>query len=106
MLRSSSQQSHRPFLTLGLWVPIGQPWESICDGYSKLVRRLLVPVVGAHRAFHVPLPVVHWCTGCWRLTLIARRARLSFLLSLVQSGPPLLWAILQSEGYVVRSDTR
>ena len=85
------------FFNIGLWVPNGKPWESICDGYSKLVRRLLVPVVGAQRAFHVPLPVAHWHTGCWRLTLIARRARLSLLLSLVQTGPPLLWAMLQSE---------
>ena len=44
-----------------------------------------------------PLPVVHWYTGCWRLELIARRARLSLLVSLVQTGPPLLWAMLQAE---------
>ena len=85
------------FFNIGLWIPSGQSWDSLCDGYSKLARRLLVPIVGAHRAFHVPLPVVHWYTGCRRLTLIARRARLSLLLSLVQNGPPLLWALLQSE---------
>ena len=95
------------FFNIGLWIPSGKSWESLCDGYSKLARRLLVPVVGAHRAFHVPLPVVHWYTGCWRLALIARRARLSLLLSLVQNGPPLLWAMLQSEASwfaVIRDD--
>ena len=85
------------FFNIGLWVPVGRSWESLSNGYSKLVRRLLVPNVGAHRAFHIPLPVAHWCTGCWRLDLIARRARLSLLVSLVQTGPPLLWAMLQEE---------
>ncbi|OLP97334.1 hypothetical protein AK812_SmicGene20330, partial [Symbiodinium microadriaticum] len=85
------------FFNIGLWVPHGPSWDSLCNGYSKLVRRMLVPNVGAHRAFHVPLPVVHWYTGCWRLELIARRARFSLLVSLVQTGPPLLWAMLQAE---------
>ncbi|OLQ00962.1 hypothetical protein AK812_SmicGene16321 [Symbiodinium microadriaticum] len=85
------------FFNIGLWIPCGPSWDSLCNGYSKLVRRMLVPNVGAHRAFHVPLPVVHWYTGCWRLELIARRARLSLLVSLVQTGPPLLWAMLQAE---------
>ena len=85
------------FFNIGLWLPSGQAWEMLSNGYSKLVRRLLITNVGAHRAFHVPLPFAHWSTGCWRLDLVARRARLSLLVSLVQAGPPLLWAMLQNE---------
>ena len=85
------------FFNVGLWLPTGPAWEMLCNGYSKLVRRLLITDVGAHRAIRVPLPVAHWCTGCWRLDLVARRARLSLLVSLVQAGPPLLWAMLQEE---------
>ena len=54
------------------------------------------------RAIRVPLPVAHWCTGCWKLDLVARRARLSLLVSLVQAGPPLLWAMLQEEASWLR----
>ncbi|CAE7947537.1 TNXB [Symbiodinium sp. KB8] len=95
------------FFNIGLWLPAGKAWEALRSGYSKLVRRLLVPTVGAHQAFHLPLPVAHWCTGCWHIELVARRARLSLLLSLVQVGPPLLWAMLQEEGQwcrVLRDD--
>ena len=97
------------FFNAGLWIPNGKTWEALCNGYSKLVRRLLVPIVGAHKAFHVPLPAAHWCTGCWRFSLVARRARLSFLVSLVQAGPSLLWAMLQAEATwftVIREDPR
>ena len=86
------------FFNVGLWIPTGPTWDALCSGYSKLVRRLLITTVGAHAALHMPLPIAHWCTGCWRMELVARRARFSILISLVQAGPPLLWAILQSEG--------
>ncbi|CAE7939956.1 rbcL, partial [Symbiodinium necroappetens] len=46
------------FFNIGLWVPKGQAWDSLCNGYSKLVRRLLVPNVGAHRAFHAGPPLL------------------------------------------------
>ena len=55
------------FFNVGLWLPSGPAWETLSNGYSKLVRRLLITDVGAHRALRVPLPVAHWCTGCWRL---------------------------------------
>ena len=85
------------FFNLGLWMPHGEAWEMLSCGYSKLVRRLLITDIGAHEVLHVPLPVAHWCTGCWRLELVATRARLSLLVSLATAGPPLLWAMLQSE---------
>ncbi|CAE7906300.1 unnamed protein product [Symbiodinium microadriaticum] len=91
------------FFNLGLWLPEGPAWDMLSSGYSKLVRRLLITDVGAHDALHVPLPVAHWCTGCWRLALVARRARLSLLVSLVKAGPPLLWAMLQSEATWLRT---
>ena len=97
------------FFNVGLWIPTGQAWKMLTSGYSKIVRCLLVPMVGAHRAFRVPLPIVHWCTGCWRLELVAKRARFSLLLSLTQAGPPLLWAMLQDERTwfdVLREDLR
>ena len=85
------------FFNIGMWIPAGKSWDSLANGYSKLVRRLLVTDVGPHEVLHTPLPIAHWYTGCWRLELVARRARFSLLLSLVQAGPPLLWATLQNE---------
>ena len=85
------------FFNVGMWIPEGPAWDMLTSGYSKILRRLMVPVVGAHKAFRIPLPIVHWCTGCWRLELVAKRARFSLLLSLTQAGPPLLWAMLQDE---------
>ncbi|CAE7870876.1 unnamed protein product, partial [Symbiodinium microadriaticum] len=97
------------FFNLGLWMPSGAAWEMLRCGYSKLVRRLLITDIGAHDVLRVPLPVAHWCTGCWRLELVATRARLSLLVSLALAGPPLLWAMLQSEAQwlqVIRDDLK
>ena len=97
------------FFNLGLWMPQGVAWEMLRSGYSKLVRRLLITDIGAHDVLRVPLPVAHWCTGCWRLELVATRARLSLLVSLAKAGPPLLWAMLQSEAkwlQVIQADLK
>eukprot|EP00439_Symbiodinium_sp_Y106_P051172 s4183_g6.t2 len=82
---------------LGLWVPSGKAWSLLNNAYSRLVRRLLSPSIPGERIFRVPLPVVHAATKCWKLGLVARRARLSLLVSLVNVGPELLWAALQAE---------
>ena len=56
----------------------------------------------------VPPSCAH-CYGCWTLDLVARRARLSLLVSLAIHGPDLLWAALQAEQTwmaVLREDLR
>ena len=81
----------------------------MANAYSRLVRRLLSPIIKGDRLFHIPLPLAHLATGCWKLELIARRARLSLLTSLVSTGPELLWATLQAEATwfaVVQDDLR
>ncbi|CAE6939333.1 Pol [Symbiodinium sp. CCMP2592] len=83
---------------MGLWVPGGRAWKMLNNAYSRLVRRLLAPTFKGDRLFRVPLVVAHVATGCWKLDLVARRARLSLLASLVVAGPDLLWATLQAEG--------
>ena len=93
------------FFNIGQWIPEGKAWKTLETGYSKLVRRLLYRDAGGDSLFR--LPFAHWSTGCWRLTLIARRARLSLLVSLTVAGPPLLWAALQEEAcwcQVVQAD--
>ena len=95
------------FFNVGQWIPEGKAWTTLETGYSKLVRRLLYRDVGGDSLFRLPLPFAHWSTGCWRLALIARRARLSLLVSLAAVGPPLLWAALQEEAswcQVVQAD--
>ena len=82
---------------LGLWVPSGKAWSLLNNAYSRLVRRLLSPSIPGERIFRVPLPVVHAATKCWKLGLVAGRARLSLLVSRVNVGPELLWAALQAE---------
>ena len=83
---------------IGQWVPGGKAWDRLAAGYNKLMRRLLQREVAGHRIFHLPVLLVPWFTGCWRLELVARRARLSLLVSLAKAGPTLLWAMLQEEG--------
>ena len=83
---------------IGQWVPGGKAWDRLAAGYNKLMRRLLQREVAGHRIFHLPVLLVPWFTGCWRLELVARRARLSLLVSLAKAGPTLLWAMLQEKG--------
>ncbi|CAE7830408.1 Pol [Symbiodinium sp. CCMP2592] len=85
------------FFNVALWVPKGRAWSLMNNAYSRLVRRLLTPLVKGDRIFHVPLIAAHLATGCWCLDLVARRARLGLLTSLVAHGPDLLWAALQEE---------
>ncbi|CAE7936001.1 unnamed protein product, partial [Symbiodinium necroappetens] len=83
---------------LALWCPEGPAWQSLCDGYSRLLRRLLTPMVPTDKIFHIPLPMVHLLTDSWRLDLFATRQRMSLLKAMVCTGPELLWAVLQKEG--------
>ena len=97
------------FHNLAVWLPSGKAWEGLCDGYSRILRRLLVTHVPGDRIFRVPLDFVHVVTDSWRLELFAVRSRLSLLVSMVVAGPEALWAILQSEGDwlgVVQQDLR
>ncbi|CAE7731174.1 unnamed protein product [Symbiodinium sp. CCMP2592] len=86
------------FFNIALWVEKGKAWAVLENAYSRLVRRLLCTVVRGERLFRVVPQLAHIATGCWKLRFVARRARLSFLASLAQSGPDLLWAALQNEG--------
>ena len=82
---------------LCLWVPGGSAWEKLNIGYTGLVRRLLQPTLQTKDVFKIPGPLAHILTGTPPLWLYARKARLSFLLSLVCHGPPSLWAMLQAQ---------
>ena len=85
------------FFNIGLWEPIGEQWQKLCGGYSRLLRRILQPQFGPHDTLRIPTPVVHLLTGCWTLDLEATKARLGLLCSLVAVNPAPLWAVLQSE---------
>ena len=94
---------------LALWYPEGPAWQGLCDGYSRLLRRLLSVAVPGDRLFHIPLPMVHLLTDSWRLELFAMRQRMSLLRALICTGPELLWAVLQAEGKwlnVIQADLR
>ena len=83
---------------IAMWVPEGKTWDIANTAYSKLVRKLLVPLIGKDEVYKLPLAYVHWATNCWTLDLIAQRARISLLISLAKAGPDVLWANLQTEG--------
>ncbi|CAE7825551.1 unnamed protein product [Symbiodinium sp. CCMP2592] len=83
---------------IALWIEGGKAWCALDSAYSRLVRRLLCTTIRGERLFRVPTPLAHAASGCWKLALVARRARLSLLASLAASGPDLLWAALQTEG--------
>ncbi|CAE7735994.1 RTase [Symbiodinium sp. CCMP2592] len=85
------------FFNLCVWEPRGDQWTRLCDGYSRLLRRLLQPQFGAKDVLRLSTPLVHALTRCWRLETEAIKARLGFLCSLVKVNPPHVWAVLQSE---------
>ncbi|CAE7257034.1 unnamed protein product [Symbiodinium sp. CCMP2592] len=94
---------------LALWVPEGETWQKLCDGFSRITRRLLHHSMRPEDLWRLPPPLVHWTTGCWPLPFFARRARLSLLTALARNGPPPLWAMLQLEGTwceVLREDLK
>ncbi|CAE7562185.1 Pol [Symbiodinium sp. CCMP2456] len=83
---------------LALWQPEGKQWQHLADGYSRQVRRLLGREIKGKSIFHLPTPVGHVITKCRPLEILAFRARVSLLLSLVKAAPPTLWGMLQEEG--------
>ena len=82
---------------LAIWLPDGNAWHQLCDGYARTVRRMLAPMVPEGQMYRVPLTFVHLLTNCWRLPLVAMQQRLSLLCSMVAMAPDLLWAGLQEE---------
>ena len=86
------------FFNLAIWIPRGEAWSSLCDGYTRLLRRVLAPSVPGAELFKIPSPVIHLATGCWRLELQGIKHRCSLLTNMVANGPDALWAILQAEG--------
>ena len=85
------------YFNLGLWTCQGPAWTALSEGYSRLLRRLVIARWGGDQAFHIPLPAVHLTLMAPPLEHLARRARLSLLCSITKAGPDELWAILQQE---------
>ncbi|CAE7191431.1 unnamed protein product [Symbiodinium sp. CCMP2456] len=85
------------YFNLALWRPHGPTWENLCSGHASLARRLLTRNIAHDLLFKIPLAMVLWVTKCLPLDLIARRQRLSLLVSLVKAAPGLLWGVLQEE---------
>ena len=83
----STRLSQPPSSTLAFGSPVARHGTSCPMLIPGLVRRFLGTCIRGQGLFHVPLPVAHIATGCWALDLIARRARLSLLVSLAAHGP-------------------
>ena len=82
---------------LANWIPEGDAWCSLCGGYARCLRRLLMPFAKGVVLFKLPLPAVHILTNSWSMELLACRSRLGLLSALVRNGPEVLWAVLQRE---------
>ena len=85
------------FLNLALWIPTGEAWNALSQGYTRMLRRLFCQRYKGDKIFGIPAPFVHIATGRWKLELQATKSRLGVLASLVRSGPVELWAVLQEE---------
>ncbi|CAE7244447.1 unnamed protein product [Symbiodinium sp. CCMP2592] len=85
------------YFNLGLWTDDGPSWNILSNGYTRLLRRLLVRQWGGDAAFHIPLPAVHLATSTPPLEILLKRARLSLLCSMSKAAPLPLWAMLQDE---------
>ena len=84
------------YFNLPLWVTTGVEWTKMSSAFSRIVRRLLCKQIDGPTLFRVPLPLIHWATGCWPLEYYARRSRISAVISLAQAAPPVLWATIQN----------
>ena len=97
------------YFNLGLWLTEDKSWRILSEGYTRILRRLLVRTWGGDDAFHVPLPAVHLTTATPPLDLLLKRARLSLLCSIAKAEAAPLWAMLQNEQSwyrAVRDDIR
>ncbi|CAE7339529.1 unnamed protein product [Symbiodinium sp. CCMP2456] len=94
---------------MAVWIPGGQAWSHICGGYSRIVRKLLSKALPGDLLFALPPAIAHVVTCCPPFALVARKARLSLLVSLCKAGPIELWAMLQAEQtwfHAVREDLK
>ncbi|CAE7291897.1 unnamed protein product [Symbiodinium sp. CCMP2592] len=86
------------YFNLGVWLTHGPAWRHMSDAFSRLVRRLLCRLVPEKEVYKIPTPLAHVITGCWPLEQFARRDRIFALVSLAATGPPILWAAIQTAG--------
>ncbi|CAE7389529.1 unnamed protein product [Symbiodinium sp. CCMP2592] len=82
---------------LALWIPSGRAWEILDGGFTRILKGLLAKTYKGEEYHKLAAPMVHILTQTPDLALLARRARLSLLISLCRTAPPVLWAVLQSE---------
>ena len=82
---------------IALWLPQGASWESLCGGYARIVKRLLSKQFPGDVFFRLPAAAAYILTNCTPLAILARKARLSLLVSMCKAGPEALWAALQTE---------
>ena len=69
---------------------LGHVHPSIHDTCGKQTACHAALFAPACVIFHLPLSLAHWSTGCWPLSFLAKRSRFRLLVSLAQSGLPLL----------------
>ncbi|OLQ05712.1 hypothetical protein AK812_SmicGene11066 [Symbiodinium microadriaticum] len=85
------------FHNLALWIPEGPSWQLLSNGYARLVKKLLSKQFPGDVYFKLPAAAAYIITGCIPLEILARKARLSLLVSMCKAGPAALWASLQTE---------
>ncbi|CAE7763408.1 unnamed protein product [Symbiodinium sp. CCMP2456] len=85
------------FFNLGLWIPEGQGWKALEDGYTRLIKTLLAKQFKGELYYKLVGPMIHMLTGIPRLYTLAKKARLSLLISMAKAAPSALWAMLQGE---------
>ena len=85
------------FFNLALWVEVGEAWQKLEHGFSKILKGLLSKTYKGDLLYKVLAPIVHVLTGVPPLTSLARKARISLLCSMAKSAPTSLWAVLQEE---------
>ncbi|CAE7717929.1 unnamed protein product [Symbiodinium sp. CCMP2592] len=82
---------------LALWVPKGKGWELLQSGFTRILKGLLSRAYKGDAYYKLAAPAVHILTGTPCLATQARRARISLLISMCRTAPPVLWAVLQHE---------
>ena len=85
------------FFNLELWCNEGKVWDSFCNGYTALARRLLHGRCSQEHYVRMDSGEVFFRTGLLPLNALAAKKRIGFLCSLTKTANSVVWAIIQQE---------
>ena len=86
------------YFNLELWQQdIGQAWDKLVAGHSRLQRTILAKEMPAMESMKLTPADATYLLGTPSLLCMLRAKRLRYLITMVSAAPPALWAVLKCE---------